>query len=417
MRYETPSARASIMRIIFITLKIDIVVGGGANRGLDIKLRTLQEFGHDVRLVTLFPELNRLPAEGVPYPVEAAPCADRAFPALQKHVVQFLQQHETEADIYHIDGTTCLWAGGMYRQAGGRVPTVAYLPTYAEALNLLPYEAPDPRKGLWPWAHFHFIVRLQWMKHWSWAKTVGLPFARHLDRIYADSPVLGENYARFGFPKDRIEVIPEFVDASRFVTDETRPAPFPTTFSAERPFMLLHAGRLLHMKGVDLLIRALADLRNSGRHIHAVLLGDGPQRERLERSARELNVSDTLIFSAWSEEHELARAYAACDAFVHPCRFQEPFGRTILEALFFSRPIVTTEGSGSAWVAGPAGVTAKMNSAKDLTRVLADLYDHPTKLAVLASAAPERVAFFDHKKWTRVLEESLLKLHNATDKK
>ncbi|MEO5927987.1 MAG: glycosyltransferase family 4 protein [Patescibacteria group bacterium] len=398
------------MRIIFITLKLDIVVGGGANRGLDIKLRSLQELGHDVRLITLFPELNRLPAEGVPYPIEEAPAKNRAFPALQQHVVELLKQNESRADIYHIDGATCLWAGGMYRMEGGRVPTVVYLPTYMEALNLLTPESPDITKGIVPWLHFHFIINLQWLKHWSWAKFVGLKYARRLDAIFADSPVLGENYARFGFPKNRIFVMPEFIDSSRFHIDTIHGGPIPTAFGAERPLHLLHAGRLLRMKGVDLLIRAVAGLRRSGRNTIVTVLGDGPQRERLERLVKELNVEDGVVFAPWKEEGDLAPAYAACDAFVHSCRFPEPFGRTILEALFFGRPIVTTIGSGSAWVAGDAGIATTMGSAEDLECGLANLYDHPEKLATMSAAAASRVSYFTHRTWTKNLADHLTSL-------
>jgi glycosyltransferase involved in cell wall biosynthesis len=398
------------MRITFITLKLDIVVGGGANRGLDIKLRNLHALGHDVRLITIFPELNKLPSEGVPYPIEAAPCADRTFTALQQHVVAILKQNESRSDVYHIDGTTCMWAGGMYHKAGGPIPTVVYLPTYAEALNLLTYEPPDISKGLFPWLKFNIDVRMVWLKHWLWAKWVGLGYVRHLDRIFGDSPVLCANYARFGFPKHLLETMPEFVDASHFLHKDVRGATMPDAFGTDRPFRLLHVGRLLRMKGVDLLIKAVVRLRREGRNVTATVLGDGPQLERLQKLAENLGVKEAITFLPWTDETKLAPVYAACDAFVHPCRFPEPFGRTILEALFFDRPIVTSVGTGSAWVAGNAGVSARMGSMDDLVRVLADLYDNPKRLAELSAAAPERVEYFDVHRWTRVLETELQRL-------
>lgn len=402
------------MRITFITLKIDIVVGGGANRGLDMKLRSLRARGHDVRLITVFPELNRLPPEGAPYPVEAAPCANRGFRALQEHVVSIMKQNETRTDVYHIDGTTCLWAGGMYRKAGGRVPVAAYLSTYMEALNLLTYEPPDPSKGIGSWLRFHLDVRMVWLKHRLWVKTLGLPIARHLDLVFVPSPVTGEHYARFGFPADRIAVMPEFIDPGHFHPDAFRSEPFPSSFGSDKPFRLLHVGRLLRMKGVDLLIQAVAGLRRDERNVTATILGGGPQLERLKKLAETLGIDDAVTFLPWTEESDLSPAYAACDAFVHPCRFPEPLGRTIIEALFFGRPIVTSEHTGSAWAAGDAGVTAKMGSADDLKRALAELYGHPGRLTELSHAAPARVDFFDVRRWTITLEESLARLHDAS---
>lgn len=399
------------MRITFITLKIDLVGGGGANRGLDIKLRSLRKRGHDVRLITIFPELNRLPPEGVPYTIEAAPCSDRSVRALQRHAVSLLKQNEYRTDIYHIDGVTCLWAGGMYRKQGGKIPTAAYLSTYTEALNLLPYETPDPKKGIWPWIKFNIQIRMVWLKHWTWAKLVGLRAARHLDLIFVPSPTTGERYSRFGFPADRIEVMSEFIDPSHFHAEAYHSENFPSSFSKERPFRLLHIGRLMRMKGVDILIKAVAELRESGKNVTATILGDGPQKERLQNLVRSLGVEDGIVFSPWTEESNLAPAYAACDAFVHSCRFPEPLGRTIIEAMFFERPIITTANSGSAWAAGDAGVSSISGSVADLKRVIAELYANPERLKELSSATESRVKFFDVDRWTEILEHHLKKMN------
>lgn len=394
------------MRIVFLTLKLDLAAGGGANRGLDVKLRGLQNLGHDVSLITIFPELNRLP-DNLPYRVLTAPCADRTYPAVQRHVIATLRAHEASADVFHIDGSTCVWGGGMYRAEGGLVPTVAYIPTYTEAINLLTLEAPDPTKGLVPWLTFHVQVRLQWLKHFFWAKTVGLRAARKLDAVFGDSPILISHYVNFGFPAERMHVMPEFVDEERFRQTSVAPESVPASFGPQRPFRLLHAGRLLKMKGVDLLIRAIADLKKDGRNVTLTLVGDGPQRERLERLADQLGVREAITFDPWTDENGLPRAYAACDAFVHPCRFPEPFGRTVLEALFFDRPVVTTSGSGSEWVAGNAGIAVRMNSMVSLRDALADVYDNPSRLTACSAAAFERVRFFDHRAWTKKLADHL----------
>lgn len=399
------------MRITFITLKLDIVLGGGANRGLDIKLRALQQLGHDVRLITIFPELNKLPKEGVPYPIEEARPSDKRFQSLQQHVVNVLRANEERTDIYNIDGTTFLWAGGMYRKNGGRIPVVAYLPTYMEALNLLTYELPEftkhPVACIKLWAE----IRSVWLKNWIWAKIVGLRYANALDLIFVPAPVVKDIYGNFGFPKERIAVLPEFIDPSNVRSQDVTIEPIPINFSDQRPFRLLHVGRLLRMKGVDLIIEAIATARKNGRAITATIVGDGPQKERLEQQATNLGINEAIEFVPWREEHSLASVYAACDAFVHPCRFPEPLGRTIIEAMFFQKPIITTEGSGSAWAADKAGVTSRMEDVNDLERVISDLYDHPERLREMATHTQERVAFFEYHRWTSIyvthLEEVL----------
>jgi glycosyltransferase involved in cell wall biosynthesis len=400
------------MRITFLTLKIDLLAGGGANRGLDIKLRGLIERGHDVRLITIFPELNKLPPEGVPYTVENAPCASRSFFALQQHVVSLLKENESRTDVYHIDGVTFLWAGGMYRRAGGHIPTAAYLSTYTEALKLLTFETPDPKKGILPWIKFNVDVRMVWLKHLLWAKFVGMASARFLDVIFVPSPEAGVHYAQFGFQKDRIVTMPEFVDPSRFHPEAFQSEPYPVSFDPDRPFRLLHVGRLMRMKGIDLLIRALTELRRNGRIVTLSIIGDGPQLERLKKLAVDLGATESIIFVPWTDESGLADAYAASDAFVHPCRFPEPFGRTVLEALFFSRPVITSKGSGSEWAAGKAGVATRMGSAEDLELTLSKLYDNPNRLSALSNNAPERVEFYKVDRWLDILEDTFKRLNN-----
>lgn len=402
------------MRITFITLKIDIVRGGGANRGLDIKLRDLQRRGHTVRLLTLFPELNHLPPEGTPYPIEVAPASNRSFITLQRHVVELLRANEHNTDIYNIDGTSCLWAGGMYRQEGGKIPVVAYLATYMEALDILTPELPDPKNGLLPWLKLFLELRSVWIKNWAWSKWNGLRFAQKLDKIFVCAPVVRNIYTRFGFPYDRIEILPEFIERAHFAVEKTTPTLHPDTFTNERPFRMLHVGRLLRMKGVDLVIRAVAGARRSGRHVTLTILGDGPQRARLEALIDRLGITEAVTFLPWKEEGALSSSYAACDAFVHPCRFPEPLGRTIIEAMFFGRPIITSAGSGSAWAAGEAGATAKQGDAKDLERVICELHDHPERLAEMSRHTQERVAFFDHETWANTFIDHLERIRASS---
>jgi len=398
------------MRIIFFALKLDLQEGGGANRGMDIKLRGLHKLGHEVRLVTIFPELNRLPPEGVPYPVDEASCTDRAFLSLQDHVLRTLRSYEEHADLFHIDGTSFLWAGGMYRAEGGRIPTVAYLPTYAEVVDKIKPEAPDPKRDLTGWFCFHVLIRIQRLKHWLWGKLVGLKYARQLDVVFVDSPVLGAAYEHFGFPKDRLEVLPEFVDEHRFRSFGVRRTDMATAYGPDRPLRLFYAGRLIRTKGPDLLIRAVANVRRSGRNVTVRIKGNGPQIERLQCLAKGLDVSDAVKFESWADERELAQGYAECDVFVHPCRHPEPFGRTVLEALFFDKPVITSKGSGSAWAVGDAGIATKMGSAVDLERAIRELYDDPSRISKLLAAAPERIRYFDHRVWIKRLSDRLERL-------
>jgi glycosyltransferase involved in cell wall biosynthesis len=99
-------------------------------------------------------------------------------------------------------------------------------------------------------------------------------------------------------------------------------------------------GRLVHEKGFDLLIRALARLPN----ISAVLVGDGPERGPLERLAREEGVADRVVFTGWKDDAR--RWLTTMDVFVVPSRI-EGFGIGIVEAMLARVPVIAAAVGGT----------------------------------------------------------------------
>lgn len=137
---------------------------------------------------------------------------------------------------------------------------------------------------------------------------------------------------------DRITVIPCALSASWQKISKTvsfvKP-PVPGRF-------LLTVGRLVaseRQKGVDVVIRSLPEIVESFPDVHYVVIGDGDDRPRLERLARETGVADRVIFAGAVSDEQLAGYYAFCDVFVMPSR-QEGFGIVFLEAMIFGRPVI-----------------------------------------------------------------------------
>ncbi len=96
-----------------------------------------------------------------------------------------------------------------------------------------------------------------------------------------------------------------------------------------------YVGRLSPEKGLDVLVRTLERIPE----LTVVLVGDGPDRESLERLAAELGVADRLTLPGWIEE---PRPWLAMfDVFAFPSR-SEGFGLALIEAMFASRPVVAT---------------------------------------------------------------------------
>jgi glycosyltransferase involved in cell wall biosynthesis len=139
-----------------------------------------------------------------------------------------------------------------------------------------------------------------------------------------------------------------------------------------RPGQLVGAiGRLEHQKGLDILLRALAEVPGAGLYV----VGEGSERGRLEQLAHELGISERVVWEGWSDN---PRSYlASFDVVALPSRF-EGFPLAVLEALLARSAIVAAD-VGSVAEAVLGGETGLLVPPEDpaalaaaLRRLLAD---------------------------------------------
>jgi glycosyltransferase involved in cell wall biosynthesis len=104
---------------------------------------------------------------------------------------------------------------------------------------------------------------------------------------------------------------------------------------------ILSVGRIDRAKRVELLIDALA----ADASLRCVVAGEGPDRERLERLARDRRLDGRATFAGRVSEQELADLYARCLA-VYYAPVDEDFGMVPYEAFLAQKPVVTTTDAG-----------------------------------------------------------------------
>lgn len=195
------------------------------------------------------------------------------------------------------------WACGHGELAGLTVPGVEVL-----AVHHLPLASPVPRLR----RHLRRLLSLR--------------LSRHL--------AVGERVARM------IEQMLGLADGSVGAVANGVPAPSraaePISARHGRPPVIGSLGRLTDQKGYDLLLRALPRLPGAT----LVLVGDGPERGALERTAAQLGVADRLVITGWLRE---ARAQLnGFDVFALPSRWEGmPLG--ILEAMHAGLPVLAAD--------------------------------------------------------------------------
>lgn len=134
---------------------------------------------------------------------------------------------------------------------------------------------------------------------------------------------------------------------------------------------LVFVGRLVSDKGVDLLISALDLLARRGRHVRLTVVGDGPEREALQRQAQALNLADRIEFVGHRGGADLAATLNAHRVLVVPSVWEEPFGVVVLEAMACGCVPLVTHSGGLPEAVGDCGVVLARSARESLAAALA----------------------------------------------
>lgn len=108
---------------------------------------------------------------------------------------------------------------------------------------------------------------------------------------------------------------------------------------------ILFIGRLIKVKGVDILIRALPIIKKTIPNIHLFIAGDGSQCKKLKHLTMKLGVAENTTFLGFISGNDKLEMFRSANIFVIPSRF-ESFGITALEALAAGVPIIASNVGG-----------------------------------------------------------------------
>ena len=176
-----------------------------------------------------------------------------------------------------------------------------------------------------------------------------------------------------GVPQDKVAVIYEGIDATRFSSNGKKgsgpdlPQPYILFLSDLHPY-----------KNGDKLIRAFAVLKTDQGFPHSLVIvgrSFGGCGEELGRLAEELGVQASVLFTGPVAYEFLAGVYGNADVFVHPSGF-ESFGLPVLEAMACGTPVIGSDRTSLPEIIGDAGLTVDPDDldalADSIRRVLTD---------------------------------------------
>lgn len=103
---------------------------------------------------------------------------------------------------------------------------------------------------------------------------------------------------------------------------------------------LLYVGRFIYLKGMDIGLRAVAELRSRGTPVRLTMIGQGPEKERWQALTASLKLTDCVTWVPWIKQHDLLLAYHTFDALLFPS-LHDSSGNVILEAMACGLPVVS----------------------------------------------------------------------------
>lgn len=141
----------------------------------------------------------------------------------------------------------------------------------------------------------------------------------------------------------KLRTIPGGVYLDEYKRDETKCRAIDEKYDLKGKKVVLFTGRLTPQKGVDYLIRAAGRIQGE-----VLILGDGPERERLEKLIRDLKLTNCRILGYMKpgEQVGFKAFYSRADVYVAPSTWKEPLGLVILEAMAAKTPVVSTRAGG-----------------------------------------------------------------------
>jgi glycosyltransferase involved in cell wall biosynthesis len=221
----------------------------------------------------------------------------------------------------------------------------------------------------------------RWVDRYTWRRVdAGITVAREAARWYAEHG--------FG-PLSKLHVLWKGVDLAPFdLALVTRPATREALGLGDDELAIGTVCRLAWQKGIDNLLEAIRQLRGRLPAARFFVVGDGRERQEIERAASDLGTAVRFL----GQRDDVPALLAALDVFVQPSR-QEAMVQTTLEAMAAGRAIVSTRtvGAGEAIEDDVSGVLVPVGDPAALADAIAMLATDPARRATMGRAARGRI--------------------------
>ncbi|QFG22620.1 glycosyltransferase family 4 protein [Actinomadura sp. WMMB 499] len=239
----------------------------------------------------------------------------------------------------------------------------------------------------------------------SWpAGTLGARLERHVlggaDAVIALTEGMRDELAKDGVPGERLHVVPSGIGAgflAELGTPELGEPVMPERIPTPR---IGYVGRLARRKGVDVLLRAFALLRDR-TDAHLVIVGDGPERSALQRLAARLRIDGRTHFLGFVPHEYVPRVLRELNVLALPAR-HGGLGTVLPEAMHSRVPVVASRTGGVPELVEHrrTGLLVSPDNPEELAAALRELLESRALARAVTVAARRRV---NERTWDRLV--------------
>ncbi len=254
--------------------------------------------------------------------------------------------------------------------------------------------------------HSDFFDNPYWLAE-DWKNKILSPLGKYLIRRAASlrvvSRTIKDRLIDLGLEENRIFVCPIGINLENFQSAsgiEIRRK----YLKDGNEFLVLSVGRLVPAKDYDTLLKAAQLVKEILEKVKFVIVGDGKERDRLERVIKEKKMEDYVVLTGAVGYQALPAYYTACDVFLLTSVF-EGFGRVLVEAGAAAKPVVCTLTAGASEIIQDqkTGLLTGIGDYRKLAEQIIYLLNNPRVREKMGRRARERVNEFHFDNTVRLL--------------
>jgi phosphatidyl-myo-inositol dimannoside synthase len=161
-------------------------------------------------------------------------------------------------------------------------------------------------------------------------------------------------------------------------------------------------------KGYDKILVSIKQLREKFPNLKYLFVGkyDNAEKARLDRLIHDLGIKDSVIFTGFVPDHELADHYNICDVYIMPSE-KEGFGISFIEAMYYGKPVIAgnRDGTTDALLNGRLGMLIDPRSQEEITNAIERVITNVESFTPNTELLMQHFGYGVYKnKWRRVLE-------------